>query len=756
MGTIVLLRNPLAPHTREIYPIADGSIVIDWLQKNHPHGFGMPCRFYVNGTEKPLDDLDYAIQPDDVAAIALMPGDPILTPTLISLATSVVLSGISFALNYFFQPKERSGPKGKPVTVYDVSTDQNAAKVGDAIPVVYGNVITTPDYISQPYTYYNWSMANYDELFNGIQYLNMLLCIGQGNIDVSSVYLGDTSSQITSASILQYKVFKPTDHKSTMGTIATAMGSGFHENVITSPEVGNQELANLYDTAGYFATCKPGQTGSKFQIDIVFPGGLTRPNNAGDINSNSVQFTVYYQQLDNNDTYIGTVYSTVITAASTNSTSMTGPNITAITSTTVDCQNQSAISSPIRRSYMITAPSSGRWAVKIQRETDATNAKGGSNRFIWSGLRLYADYPTGPAYGNVTLLAVHIKASLGIGSDAAARIRVNCKRRLQPPGGGVEAASTSPADAFADVYTDPTYGANRPLTEVDATTLLALRTKWGTYGFNYVFKDRITVWQALQTITTPFAAEPCPIGQTMSIAQDGVKSVRSALFTDANIIANSMNVNYSWDEENATDGIEIEYLDPNDFRQVYFRYPSTSLRPDQYALSGVTNATHAAQYTQLAWQRRQLQRKRITFETELEGLLLQLGDRIGVAHNVPKWGDSGLIIGRSGNNLTADHNLNWAGATKQVLIRNQDGTVTGPITVIRGTADNIMVMQTPPTVTVNYDNDYDYTSFAFGEATTLVRDFIVTGTTPTSNNTVTVDAVNYDPNIFTGTMSFTT
>ena len=67
-----------------------------------------------------------------------------------------------------------------------------------------------------------------------------------------------------------------------------------------------------------------------------------------------------------------------------------------------------------------------------------------------------------------------------------------------------------------------------------------------------------------------------------------------------------------------------------------------------------------------------------------------------------------------------------------------------------------MVMQTPPTVTVNYDNDYDYTSFAFGEATTLVRDFIVTGTTPTSNNTVTVDAVNYDPNIFTGTMSFTT
>ena len=133
---------------------------------------------------------------------------------------------------------------------------------------------------------------------------------------------------------------------------------------------------------------------------------------------------------------------------------------------------------------------------------------------------------------------------------------------------------------------------------------------------------------------------------------------------------------------------------------------------------------------------------------------MQLGDRIGVAHNVPKWGDSGLVIAASGNTLTVDHNLNWSGAAKQILLRNPDGSATVPINVIRGTADNKVVMQSPPTVTINVDNDFEYTSFTFGTSTTLVRDFIITATTPTSENTVTVEAVNYDTQIFTGAMSF--
>ena len=740
MAALVLLRNPLAPHTRELFPLAKGARVIDWLQAEHPAGFGMPIRFHVNGVEKPLDDLDYAMAEDDVAVIALMPAEP---ATLITIGVSFLISAALSVATYFamqaFMPKESPGMKGEKRSVYDISSDQNGAKIGEPIPVIYGTVLTTPDYIAQPYTWYEWSLATNGELLNGIQYLDVIMCVGQGNVDVTDVFAGDTDSTTLPAGVVAWQAFKPAQHQKTMGTIATAMGAGFYENVVTSVEVSNQELQFAGSTAGYFATCKPGQKGQKFQIDLTCPNGLYFVDaNNDDVDPWDVDLNVYWVELDDNDNQIGTVYSAAILVSSF------APGTT----------NNVVLSSPMRRTFEFTAAKSARWAVRIERVTGAVKPQKGNSQIIWTGLKLIADYQAGQVYGDVTLLAARIKASRGLGTDAAIRVRVKASRRLQPPAGGTESLSNSAADAFADAYADTVYGANRPRSELDATTLNSLRTKWAGYDFNHVFRDRSTVWEALRTITTPFAAEPLPLGAMMSVAQDGVKNVRSMLFTDANIVAGTMSVAYSFDEEGAADGVEIEYLDPKDFRQSYTVYPFAAARPDRFALPGVTNATHAAQYARLTWQRSQGQRKRVTFDTELEGLILQLGDRIGIAHNVPKWGDSGLVIAVSGTQLTVDHDLDWTGGAKQILLRATDGSVSSPITVTKGAFENIVVLPNAPPFNINVDNDYDYTSFAFGSSTTLVRDFIVTSTRPTGENTVTVEAVNYAPGIFTGTMSF--
>lgn len=742
MAALVLLRNPLAPHLREMVEIEAGTRVIDWLQANHPTGFGVPIRFYVNSVEKALDDLDYAVASDDVVVIALMPAEPIsLTSIAISFAISAALAAISFAVNYFFfRPKEASGGlKGERRSVYDISTDQNSARLGEAIPVLYGTVIMSPDYVSQPYTWYSWSLANNGETLNGIQYLDIILCVGQGNIDVTDVFVGDSDVTTPPAGVVTYQVFKPSQHNQTMGTIAAAMGSGFFENVITSTEVANQELPDQNTSAGYFVTGKPGATGSRFQIDLICPNGLFFVDaNGDDIDPYSRNLRVDWQEIDDNDTQIGTVYSQTITMSSV------APNVS----------NKAVLASPMRRTFTITAVKSARWAVRITRLDTAPKPQKGNSLIVWSGLKLIADYPATPVYGDVTLLACRIKASRGLGGDAAVRVRVKATRRLPPPTGGTEAQSTSGADAFADVYVNSVYGAARPRAELDTATLTTLRSTWSAYQFNHVFRDRITVWEALRTITTPFGAEPLPVGQVMSVAQDGVKSVRSALFTDANIIAGTMDVGYSFDEEGAADGVEIEYLDPKDFRQSYTTYPTNAVRPDRFSVPGITSATHAAQYARMTWQRSQLQRKRITFDTELEGLILQLGDRIGVSHNVPKWGDGGLVLSMTGNTLTVDHNLDWSGGAKQILLRKPDGSVTDPIAVTRGTQDNLVVLPSAAPTTINYDNDNEYTSFAFGASTTLVRDFVVIATKPTGENTVTIEAVNYAPEIFTGAMSY--
>jgi hypothetical protein len=740
LGTLVLLRNPLTPHSREQYPLAAGTPVIDWLQEHHPKGFGMPIRFWMNGEEQDLDDLDRKVEADDVAVIALMPAEPIsLTALAVQFLIAAALSVATYFVSQAFAPKTPSGIKGTRRTVYEISTDQNAARIGEAIPVVYGTVLTTPDYVSQPYIWFSWSQANAGEALNGIQFLDVLMCVGQGNIDVTDVFVGDTDVTTLDAGVVTWQAFRPSQHGSVMGNIAAAMGAGFYENVVTSTEVSNQELAQNGNATGFYATCKPGQKGRQFQLDFTCPNGLyfvtTDP---GDVVAMQVIIRIEWVELDDNDNQVGSVFNQTVTLST--SAPGTSDNI--------------VLTSPVRRTYTITANKSARWAVKVTRTSNSTRPQKGNSQTVWTGLKLLADYPTTPVYGNVTLLAARIKASRGVGPDATVRLRVKCNRRLARPTGGSESASTSGADAFADVFVNTVYGAARPRAELDTATLTTLRSSWSSYQFNYVFRDRITVWEALRTIATPFGAEPLPVGQIMSVAQDGVKPVRSALFTDANIVAGSMVVSYSFDEEGAADGVEIEYLDPKDFRQSYALWPTNAVRPDRFSVPGITSASHASEYARLTWQRSQLQRKRVRFDTELEGLILQMGDRIGVSHNVPKWGDGGLVIGVSGNTLTVDHNLDWSPGAKQILLRAPDGSVSSAINVTRGSRDNLVVLPSSPPVTINVDNENDYTSFAFGPSTNIVQDFIVISTVPTGENTVTVEAVNYATGVYTGAMSY--
>ena len=758
MASLVLLRNPLAPQTREQFHLPAGALVIDWLQDNYPQGFGMPIKFFVNGTEKDLDDLDYSVADDDVAVIALMPAEPVSTGTLIYYGIMLTIAAISLAASvYLYTQLPQAGKAGKPTTVYDVNGDQNTARIGEPIPVIYGSVLMAPDYVAQPYSYYDWSQTKYDDQrYNGIQYLDMLMCVGQGDVDVTDVYVGDTDATTIETGVVTWQAFKPSQHKSLIGNISAAMGARFSENVVTSTEVSNQDFIKTGDTAGPFATAKPGNRGTFFEIDIVFPVGQTDPDTDGEIKGRQTVFRITYQELDDNDVLVGSPVSLNITASTrADGNPVSGPNATNINVTTANEKNKTEIGSPLRRTYRVNTGRSARWSVKIYRITDSPNAKNGGDRFIWAGLKLYVDTPASSVYGNVTLLACRIKASQGLGQDASVKLRVRAIRQLAQPSGGAIAQSTSAADAFADAYTDAVYGAARPRSELDVTTLNTVRAKWAAYPFNYVFKDRGTVWDALRTITAPYSAQPMPLGAMMSVAQDGIKPIRSALFTDANIVSDSMMINYSFDEEGASDGVEIEYLDPKDFKQIYVTYPAGAFRPESYSLLGVTSTPHATEYATLSWNRRQQQRKTITFDTELEGLLLQLGDRIGVSHNVPKWGDGGLIVGISGLVLTADHELDWSGtAAKQIVLRKQDGGVTDPISVAKGATPDKIVLLSPTLPTINIDNDYEYTSFAFGSATTLVRDFIVTRTTPNGDNTVTVEAVNYAPAIYAGAMKF--
>jgi predicted phage tail protein len=226
------------------------------------------------------------------------------------------------------------------------------------------------------------------------------------------------------------------------------------------------------------------------------------------------------------------------------------------------------------------------------------------------------------------------------------------------------------------------------------------------------------------------------------------------LFTDANIVEGSMKVNYLFDVEDTDDGIEVQYIDPVDWKEGFTRYPTTAVIPEVVTLAGCTSGTHAAQYARLVWQRTRKQRKRVIFDTELEGIILQLGDRIAISHEMPKWGDNGLVLAIAGNQVAVDHDLDWTGPNHYMMFRKADGSPSDLFPVTRGGQANIVVLGSPVNFTAHFDDDYDYTSFAFGQATTMVRDFTVATTRHSGETTVTIEAVNYAPEIFDGAMTF--
>jgi hypothetical protein len=732
----------MTPNDRQAFQLEDGAPVIDWLQEHHPDGFGMPIKFYVNGEEKPLDDLDYIPGEDDVVVIAMMPGGflaamPLLVKVIIGLA---VMAASYFAM-MLFAPKVAKQKSVTPNESFTVSSEQNAARYGDPIPVVYGDVWSTPDYITQPYTWFHYDESTLNEMLNGVQYLDLIMCVGQGVVEVPQIKIGATDSG-TIPNLVSWRTFKPWEHNSTFGAVQNAMGYRFYENVVTSTEVDNQEFVEKGDKAGPFTISKAGTKGRVFSIDIVFPNGLFYTSDKGNMTGTSVGFDLFWREVDDAGNLIGPEYAVP-----------GGLGASTRTRDQSDTKNSAEIASPVRRTYFIDTGRSARWAVWMIRNSPSLKPAQGSFNWSWTGLRLIADTPS-TLYGDVTLLAVRIKASRGVGSDAAVRVMARCQRWANGLPNGEWQHSGSAADAFYDVYTNVLYGAGRPAAELDLPKLRDLRTKWSGYNFNHVFKNRTTIWEALKTITVGYGAEPLPLGSVMSIAQDGVKPIRSMLFTDANIIEGTMKVNYIFDVEEDSDGIEVQYTNPLDWQESFTRWPTNSVIPETVTLAGCTNASHAVEYARLNWQRTRKQRKRIMFDTELEGIILQLGDRIAVSHEMPRWGDNGLVLEIISNQVTVDKALDWSGGAKFMMFRKADGTPSELYTVTQGAKSNIAVLATPLTFAAHVDDDYDYTAFVFGAATTIVQDFTVATTRHSNDTVVSIEAVNYAPEIFDGAMSF--
>jgi hypothetical protein len=805
-ASIVICRNPLRPADREVFEVAPGTVFVDWLVLHYPAGFGRPIVVTRNGLAIDLAEADFAIEAGDVVGIFAAPGEPvsatvITTAIITAVITAAATAAITIALNLIFGKPRK--PKGAPSAdpIYSISGSQNAARVGDPIPALYGRMITTPDYASQPYAFFS----------GNDQYLDQILCVGWGEFDLHDVKVGETPASALEGDALEYWLFNPAEHGSAMGAIETL--TGVYENVVTSPEVADQELSGVagagsveyvehvwfsapnlitfvnfgppagfgfvqvsgseknngnytiaafsdgtdtlttvegtirteepsggtlatlryYESAealtvGPFITCAPGKVGDRLMLDFVFPQGLYEVDeDTGDLLFATVALSIEYQQVADDGATVGG-WSTFPTTITRNT------------------------NTPQRVTLEIDVPPA-RYRVRILRTSPPPSSARFVSNVIWTGLKFRLVEAPAPVYGAVALLVVRIRATNGIAGAASTRISAEITRRLPVLGSGPLVASTSPADAFVDIYTNPLYGARRPLAEVDIPELARLVDHWGGEAhFNAGFAQRSTIWEALQMSLQVAGAAPLPLGQLMSVAQEGVRALRSQLFSDANIIRGSLTIGYNFDRPGDYDGVRVEYRDPQTWNPAFFVHPPGALDADLVELFGCTDPATAGGFARLMWNKRLMQRKTANFDTELEGLIPRLGDRVALATDLPRWARAGIVTRADGLALRLDAPIDWSGSGHVIVLRSQTGTPSAPIAITPGPGPAELVLAAAPPFPLFGTGRQEPTHYAIATTTSLIADFTVANIEHRGGARVALDLIAYNPAVFAGTL----
>lgn len=587
---------------------------------------------------------------------------------------------------------------------YSIGAQGNQARIGQPIPVIYGRHLIYPDFGAMPYT----------EYAGNEQYLYQLFCVGQGYYDIEQIRIDDTP--ISSFPEITYQVVNP-------GGSVTL----FPARVITSGEVSGQE-ALTSTTLGPFIANDSGTVTNKIAVDVVFSRGLYYATDTGKLNAVSCSWTVQAQQINDVGVAVG---SWVTLGTETYSAATTTPQ---------------------RRSYSY-AVSDGRYQVRLTRtDTKQTDTRYG-HELDWSGLRAYL--PGSQSYGDVTMVAMRLRATNSLSSQASRTINMIVQRKLRtwhPVYGWSEPIATrSIAWAIADIC-QAEYGAGLPDSRIDLQGLYDLDQVWKSRGdyFDGIFDSQSTVMEALTQVSRAGRAVPYMQGGIVHAVRDSAATIPVAMFSQRNIVKGSFSIDYLMTSEDTADAVDVTYFDSQIWgeRTVRATLPlGTSTKPASVKLFGVTSRQQAWNEGMYVAACNRYRRRIVTFQTEMEGFIPTIGDLLVVQHDMPKWGQSGEIVAWNTDTKEAvlSEPLDWsAGGPHVIAFRRRNGSTAGPYVAVAGSdAYHVTLFdwdaEVDPSPDVSADRERSH--FAFGPANRQYIKCRMVTMRPKSSETVEIVAV---------------
>jgi len=554
---------------------------------------------------------------------------------------------------------------------YSIGAQGNSARIGQPIPEVFGRHLVYPDFAAMPYTEYS----------GNDQYLYQLFVIGRGHYDIEQIRI-------------EHRLLSNFDEVETQIVGPGGTVTLFPTRVITSTEVSGQEME--YDVAlGPFVASPADVDANTLGFDVVLPRGLYYANDNGGLDSRSIGFRLEYQQIDADGAAVG-----AWTVAE---------NITISAATTT----------PIRRSYRYDVPT-GRYQCRVTRTTTKSTDTRTGNDIAWAGLRAYI--PGAQSYGDVTLLAMRIRATDNISQQASRKVNVIVTRKLPTWDGSTWSAPVSthnPAWAAAYIARQ-----RLPDSRINLVALKALADTCAARGdrFDGVFDSQSTAWEAITNVGRVARAAPFMQGGRLQVYRDAPEPLPVAMFSPRNMLRNSFRLNYKMAGEDMADSIDVEYFDSGtwSWKTVRATLPlGTADKPVKVKLYGVTSRAHAWREGMYMAACNRYRRRFCTWQTEMDGFIPSFGDCVAITHDLPKWGQFAEAVSwvQDSQLLGVSEPLDWsAGGTHYLAFRDRAGRPVGPFQVTQGPDDRSLYLLTwdalnDPAPDVGYDRERSHVAF---------------------------------------------
>lgn len=736
MPNIVEITNPFEPFKDTRSSVAPAGITVrEWLDGRFPGfvEFPRPTICILNGHGLLRKDWKTRkLEEGDVVNFVAMPAglDPIswLWIAYAALVIAAVVIAINAKTNL-----PTTGQVGEPDPVYSLKGQRNQIRLGEPIEVPYGRCRMWPSYAAMPYNKYQ----------NNEQWLYQLFCLGQGRYTIEETNIEDTP--ISSFTDVEVEICPP-------GTPVTL----FPDNVVTSVEVANIELfgpnepegSGEYiedsegdtelgiDPTGHYAwseagpyVANPSDTETnKIELDLSFPRGLFLQNDAGQFGPLTVTALFEARKIDNTGAPLGDWF-TIANFSKTLAT-QTPQRLT------VECDVDL-----------------GRYEVRGARTSNKNTSAQAGNDLHWEAMRAFL--PSTRDYGNVTMIAFKAKATNNLNDNSAQRFNVVGVRWLRSWNAALqvwndEAPTRSLVWAFCDVF-QSAYGGRLEDTFIDLDDLAtrnALFTERDEF-FDWVFGERLTVWDAARMAAIVGRAVPMLNGSRVTMVRDEPKTLPTTIFNQENIVKGSFKHEIKLHSIDAYDGLEVEYTDAETWKSetVPCLLPGEAGdNMEKVKLNGVTSRQHA--YTWGMWRRASIRtsREQVTQRTGLEGHIPSFGDAIGVCHDVPRWGSGGFVtaIDEAGTGLTLSEPVTFGDGVHKIMLRQKNALASDPLTVTAG-ADAFHVVLSAPIDPEDYSFDpkTEPPLFNFGTESLFQKLCVVTNLIPAADDEVEIVAKPY-------------